>query len=92
MVWYLIIIRSLIWNIIHLIIYKVLKKLRGSGSDDLVEQEINDLKEEKDALNRQNKVNWLDLFRNKKYSRPLGVALAIMVCQQISGINAVIFF
>ena len=87
--------QSLISNITYLTIltnYKVLKRLRGSGSEDLVEQEINDLKEEKDALLRQNKVQWSDLFRNKKYSRPLGVALAIMVCQQISGINAVFIF
>jgi hypothetical protein len=57
----------------------------------LVEQEMNALKKEKDALLKQNKVNWIDLFKDKRYNRPLGIALGIMVCQQISGINAVFF-
>jgi hypothetical protein len=67
-----------------------LQQLRGEGSERLVEQEMNSLEEEKEALSRQNKVGWADLFKNKTLSRPLGIALGIMVCQQISGINAVI--
>ena len=55
----------------------------------MVEEEINELREEKDSLLRENKVEWLDFVRNRKYSRPLVVTLAVMVCQQLSGIEAV---
>lgn len=69
----------------------MLNQLRGAGEENLVEQELNDLQNEKDEISRQVQISWSDLFKNKKYSRPLSIALGIMICQQISGINAVCF-
>jgi hypothetical protein len=53
---------------------------------------MRELESEKEALLRQDKVSWLDFFTKTRLSRPLGVALGLMICQQLSGINAVIAY
>jgi hypothetical protein len=58
----------------------------------LVEKELNTLAFEKDNLSKQKKVSWLELITVKSLRRPLLVAVGIMIAQQFSGINAVIFY
>ncbi len=47
---------------------------------------------EKENLSKQKKVSWLELIQVRSLRRPLLVAIGIMVAQQFSGINAVIFY
>ena len=56
---------------------------------DLVNNEIEDLIEEKHRLSLQNEVNWSDMFSRRHLARPLLVTIGVQMLQQLSGINAV---
>lgn len=68
---------------------KSLKWLRGSRYDERAE--IEELKDE-DAKMRAEKITFVQGFRQKATIRALIVALGLMFFQQLSGINAVIFY
>ena len=49
-------------------------KLRGANND-LIENELNSLQEEKDKINQQKKIYYLDLLKIKSLRRALVVSL-----------------
>lgn len=63
-----------------------LSRLRGPHTD--VQEECRDIEE---GLNPQETVSWQD-FRKPDLLRPLVLSIGLMVFQQFSGINAVIFY
>ncbi|XP_058063784.1 facilitated trehalose transporter Tret1 isoform X2 [Anopheles bellator] len=68
---------------------KSLKWLRGSHYDENAEME--DMKEEDSKLKAE-AITMLDAFRQKATIRALVISLGLMFFQQLSGINAVIFY
>ncbi|XP_054258655.1 facilitated trehalose transporter Tret1-like [Macrosteles quadrilineatus] len=66
-----------------------LKRLRGRGYD--VSYELNELQKEIEKSSG-NEVSFSDIFKRKAAFRALIISLGLMVFQQISGINAVIFY
>ncbi|KFB38860.1 AGAP001027-PA-like protein [Anopheles sinensis] len=66
-----------------------LKKLRGAQYDEAAE--IEDLKQE-DAKMKAESITILEAFRQKATIRALCISLGLMFFQQLSGINAVIFY
>jgi SP family facilitated glucose transporter-like MFS transporter 1 len=68
----------------------VLKKLRGEDDVQNINDEMNEM-----ALEQKNQgveVSYKDLFTKKQYYRPLICAVMLQLSQQLSGINAVIFY
>lgn len=70
---------------------EALKKFRNQNQS-LVEEELEELEQEKEKLTSESKVKWLDFWNKNNLRRPLIVALIIQISQQFSGINAVIFY
>ncbi|RZC41959.1 solute carrier family 2, facilitated glucose transporter member 1, partial [Asbolus verrucosus] len=68
---------------------KALAWLRGSLA---VQEEMDQMKAENDAVKLLPKVTVRELFTNRALRIPLLICLFVMVAQQLSGINAVIFF
>lgn len=68
---------------------KALEMLRGPEYD--VDREISNIKEELDAAN-QNKASIKDLFSSRANVNALIIGLSLMLFQQLSGVNAVIFY
>jgi len=66
-----------------------LKRLRGRGYD--VSYELNELQKELEKSSA-NEVSFSDIFTRKAAFRGLIVSLGLMVFQQLSGVNAVIFY
>jgi len=65
---------------------KALATLRGPHED--VEDECRDIEE---GLDNNESISWQELYK-PEYLRPLLIVIAIMVFQQLSGINAVMFY
>jgi len=68
--------------------YKSLCWLRGTDAD--VDEELQDIVDNHEAAAQQT-TSVFEVF-DPKYRKPLGIALILMTFQQLSGINAVIFY
>ncbi|XP_059363610.1 solute carrier family 2, facilitated glucose transporter member 3-like [Carassius carassius] len=68
---------------------QVLIRLRGYSD---VEDDIREMKEEAMKMSMEKKVSILELFRNSAYRQPLIIAIVLQLSQQLSGINAVIYY
>lgn len=68
---------------------RALAWLRGSGS---VQEEMDQMRAECEAAKLVPKVTIRELITNSALRIPLVISLTIMVAQQLSGINAVMFF
>jgi hypothetical protein len=66
-------------------------KLRNNNQQ-LVENELEELTTEKDRLALQAQVKWSEFWTVKTLRRPLIVTVVLQMSQQLSGINAVIFY
>lgn len=73
---------------------QVLIKLRGSDPSSLalVEYELQQLQLEKENIARQTNITWFDLVQKSILYRPLIVTCVVQLSQQLSGINAVMFY
>lgn len=71
---------------------EALIKLRGIDNLSLVQNEIEQLDNEKISQANQEMFKWADFLKKKYLFRPLVVTLVIQMSQQFSGINAVIFY
>lgn len=71
--------------------HKALLKLRNYDTV-LIDNEIDELKNERERLSLQSQVRWSEFFQVKSLRRPLIVTIVIQLSQQLSGINAVIFY
>lgn len=69
-----------------------LSKLRGPSNKELVENEIQELEEEIERSRKEKEVTWADMFLETHLVRPLIVTIVIQMSQQLSGVNAVIFY
>ena len=69
--------------------FEALYKLRGPNSDQLVQNEYDELEEEKQKVDSLKKVGWNEIFTVKHLFRPLIVTIVCQMSQQLSGINAV---
>ncbi len=68
---------------------EALIKLRGFNNLSLVQNELDELEEEKMQLSNQTEFKWSDFIEKKYLFRPLIVTIVIQMSQQFSGINAV---
>ncbi|XP_050360174.1 solute carrier family 2, facilitated glucose transporter member 1-like [Nymphalis io] len=68
---------------------RALNWLRG---DVAVHAEMEEMHQEAEKNKISKKVTLSELFRNRQLRQPLLIAMVVMVAQQLSGINAVIFF
>ncbi|XP_026483114.2 solute carrier family 2, facilitated glucose transporter member 1-like [Vanessa tameamea] len=68
---------------------RALNWLRG---DVAVHAEMEEMHQEAEKNKISKKVTLRELFRNRQLRQPLLIAMVVMVAQQLSGINAVIFF
>ncbi|KAL8623381.1 hypothetical protein ACOMHN_060251 [Nucella lapillus] len=66
---------------------KALAAVRDAHAD--VQDELRDIEE---GLDTQDEMSWSEFFGREELKRPLFLCLVIMVCQQFSGINAVMFY
>nr|CAD7598767.1 unnamed protein product [Timema genevievae] len=57
-----------------------------------VHDEMDDMRSEYEAMKMLPKVTLKDMFMNSMLRIPLFIAMMVMICQQLSGINAVMFF
>ncbi|XP_045912074.1 solute carrier family 2, facilitated glucose transporter member 1-like [Micropterus dolomieu] len=67
----------------------VLVKLRGT---DEVSEDMQEMKEESQQMMREKTVTIPELFRSPNYRQPIFVAVMLQLSQQLSGINAVIYY
>uniref|UniRef100_A0A8C1C3N2 Solute carrier family 2 member 3b n=1 Tax=Cyprinus carpio carpio TaxID=630221 RepID=A0A8C1C3N2_CYPCA len=68
---------------------QVLIRLRGYSD---VEDDIREMKEEAMKMSMEKKVSIPELFRNSAYRQPIIIAIVLQLSQQLSGINAVIYY
>ncbi|KMZ65839.1 Sugar transporter ERD6-like 16 [Zostera marina] len=68
---------------------EALQQLRGKGID--ISVEASDIQENVDNLENHSNVGFWDIFE-KKYYRPIGVGVGLMVFQQLSGCNGIGFY
>lgn len=68
---------------------QVLTHLRGHSD---VEDDIREMKEEAMKMSMEKKVSIPELFRNSAYRQPIIIAIILQLSQQLSGINAVIYY
>ncbi|KAK7147595.1 hypothetical protein R3I94_010192 [Phoxinus phoxinus] len=68
---------------------QVLTLLRGHSD---VEDDIREMKEEAMKMSMEKKVSIPELFRNSAYRQPIIIAIILQLSQQLSGINAVIYY
>lgn len=68
---------------------QVLTRLRGHSD---VEDDIREMKEEAMKMSMEKKVSIPELFRNSTYRQPIIIAIILQLSQQLSGINAVIYY
>ncbi|KAI2655365.1 Solute carrier family 2, facilitated glucose transporter member 3 [Labeo rohita] len=68
---------------------QVLTRLRGHSD---VEDDIREMKEEAMKMSMEKKVSIPELFRNPAYRQPIIIAIILQLSQQLSGINAVIYY
>ncbi|XP_016145191.1 solute carrier family 2, facilitated glucose transporter member 1-like isoform X1 [Sinocyclocheilus grahami] len=68
---------------------QVLIRLRGHSD---VEDDIREMKEEAMKMSMEKKVSIPELFRNTAYRQPIIIAIILQLSQQLSGINAVIYY
>ncbi|XP_043117003.1 solute carrier family 2, facilitated glucose transporter member 3 isoform X2 [Puntigrus tetrazona] len=68
---------------------QVLTRLRGHSD---VEDDIREMKEEAMKMSMEKKVSIPELFRNSAYRQPIIIAIILQLSQQLSGINAVIYY
>uniref|UniRef100_A0A673IR47 Solute carrier family 2, facilitated glucose transporter member 1-like n=1 Tax=Sinocyclocheilus rhinocerous TaxID=307959 RepID=A0A673IR47_9TELE len=68
---------------------QVLIRLRGHSD---VEDDIREMKEEAMKMSMEKKVSIPELFRNSAYRQPIIIAIILQLSQQLSGINAVIYY
>ncbi|KAF4103358.1 solute carrier family 2, facilitated glucose transporter member 3 isoform X2 [Onychostoma macrolepis] len=68
---------------------QVLTRLRGHSD---VEDDIREMKEEAVKMSMEKKVSIPELFRNSAYRQPIIIAIILQLSQQLSGINAVIYY
>ncbi|XP_067259352.1 solute carrier family 2, facilitated glucose transporter member 3 [Chanodichthys erythropterus] len=68
---------------------KVLTRLRGHSD---VEDDIREMKEEAMKMSMEKKVSIPELFRNSAYRQPIIISIILQLSQQLSGINAVIYY
>uniref|UniRef100_A0A673HJP1 Solute carrier family 2, facilitated glucose transporter member 3-like n=1 Tax=Sinocyclocheilus rhinocerous TaxID=307959 RepID=A0A673HJP1_9TELE len=68
---------------------QVLTRLRGHSD---VEDDIHEMKEEALKMSMEKKVSIPELFRNSAYRQPIIIAIILQLSQQLSGINAVIYY
>ncbi|XP_076461975.1 solute carrier family 2, facilitated glucose transporter member 8-like [Babylonia areolata] len=64
-----------------------LAAVRDAHAD--VQEELRDIEE---GLDTQEEMSWSEFFGREELKRPLFICLVVMVCQQFSGINAVMFY
>ncbi|XP_060633977.2 solute carrier family 2, facilitated glucose transporter member 3-like [Anolis sagrei] len=67
----------------------VLQKLRGVQD---VSSDIDEMKEESVKMSQEKKVPILELFRSPSYRQAIIIAISLQLSQQLSGINAVIYY
>ncbi|XP_038577540.1 solute carrier family 2, facilitated glucose transporter member 1-like [Micropterus salmoides] len=67
----------------------ILVKLRGT---DEVSEDMQEMKEESQQMMREKTVTIPELFRSPNYRQPIFVAVMLQLSQQLSGINAVIYY
>ena len=77
--------------ILSIVFLVALIKLRGKNNLSLVENELEQLEEEKWNLSKQTEFAWSDFWKKTYLFRPMVVTVVIQLSQQFSGINAVIF-
>ncbi|MEQ2277026.1 Solute carrier 2, facilitated glucose transporter member 1 [Xenotaenia resolanae] len=68
---------------------KALERLRGSED---VNDDIQEMKEEGMKMAMEKKVTVLELFRSPNYRQPIIIAIILQLSQQLSGINAVVYY
>ncbi|KAI5179124.1 Solute Carrier Family 2, Facilitated Glucose Transporter Member 2 [Manis pentadactyla] len=68
---------------------KSLKKLRG-GAD--INNDITEMRKEKEEASCEQKVSIIQLFTNSSYQQPTLVALMLHMAQQFSGINGIFYY
>ncbi|XP_067305023.1 solute carrier family 2, facilitated glucose transporter member 3 [Pseudorasbora parva] len=68
---------------------QVLTHLRGHSD---VEDDIREMKEEAMKMSMEKKVSIPELFRNSAYRQPIIIAIILQLSQQLSGINAAIYY
>ncbi|XP_056897629.1 solute carrier family 2, facilitated glucose transporter member 1-like [Takifugu flavidus] len=66
-----------------------LMKLRGTEE---VSEDMQEMKDESQQMQREKKVTILELFRSPLYRQPILVAIMLQLSQQLSGINAVFYY
>ncbi|XP_020661441.2 solute carrier family 2, facilitated glucose transporter member 3 isoform X1 [Pogona vitticeps] len=69
--------------------HAVLQKLRGVQD---VSSDIQEMKEESAKMSQEKKVTIPELFRSPSYRQAIIIAIALQLSQQLSGINAVIYY
>ncbi|XP_078060490.1 solute carrier family 2, facilitated glucose transporter member 2 [Mustelus asterias] len=68
---------------------KSLERLLGTSD---TEQHIEEMKKEKEEIQKEKKMTVMQLFRSSSYRQPIIVALMLHISQQFSGINAIFFY
>lgn len=71
---------------------KVLLKLRGAGSETLVDKELELLERERLAKMNQRNVTWSELLKDSSMRHRLLVAILLLLSSQFSGYNAITFY
>ena len=64
-----------------------LSAVRDAHAD--VQEELRDIEE---GLDTREEMSWSEFFGREELKRPLFLCVVVMVCQQVSGINAVMFY
>ena len=73
----------------NFIFLSALRRLRGNGSEQLIQNELEQLAAEKEKISKQEKVPYLALITKPSLRRALVVSLVLQAAQQFSGIIAV---
>ncbi|XP_038672517.1 solute carrier family 2, facilitated glucose transporter member 2 [Scyliorhinus canicula] len=68
---------------------KSLERLRGTSDTD---QQIEEMKKEKEDIQKQKKITVMELFRTPSCRQPIIIALMMHLSQQFSGINAIFYY
>ncbi|XP_041038700.1 solute carrier family 2, facilitated glucose transporter member 2 [Carcharodon carcharias] len=68
---------------------KSLKRLLGTSD---IDKHIEEMKKEKEDIQKEKKVSVMQLFCSSSYQQPIIVALMLHMSQQFSGINAIFYY
>ncbi|XP_025016365.1 solute carrier family 2, facilitated glucose transporter member 1 isoform X1 [Tetranychus urticae] len=81
----------------HLLIVQGREGLAASGLSWLrgsleIHDELEEIRQEAASMSLVPKVSFMDMWRNPIYRQPMFISVVVMLSQQFSGINAVIFY